>query len=176
MNILYFICYALFIPGFWSSGIKNACKYKIDEKPTVHIDMGMAGIWKMQEDTNAHDYLIVENDGDYQYRLTYMNRGGDNRGLEHFRFNLCEINGVKFFIIDNWDENYPGYLYYRINNIDQGTWYITASLVTDPAITKVSGVAELRELLVKNLDNPSFYGRQLHFVKHYEFNSFRRKE
>jgi hypothetical protein len=172
MKMLPILLFAFFAPGIWSSGIKNACPYTIDEKPVVRIDDHMQGIWKMAEDTDFHNYFIIEKDGDFAYSITYMNRSGDNRGLEHGSFSFSEINNVKFIVIRNWDEDYPGYLFLKINNITQGSWNMTASLVTDPSITKVKSRAELHELLEKNLNNPSFYGKELHFRKKFEFNSF----
>ncbi len=50
---------------------------------------------------------------------------------------------------------------------------MTANLVIDPSIRNVKSKEELRELLGKNLNNPSFYGKELHFRKKFEFNSFR---
>ena len=171
MNILSFLLFSFFIPGVWSSGIKNACKYSIDEKPVVRIDDHMQGIWKMIEDTDMHNYFIIEKDGDFEYAITYMNRSGDNRGLEHFGFFFSEINGVKFIDIPNWDEDHAGYLFLKINYISQGSWDMSASLVADPSIANVKSKEELRALLAKNLNNPSFYGKELHFHKKFEFNS-----
>ena len=71
------------------NGIKNVCKYSLDESPKVRIDDHLQGIWKLKEDTDFHNYFILEKVDDYRYCLTYMNRSGDNRGLEH---------GLAFFL------------------------------------------------------------------------------
>jgi hypothetical protein len=162
-----------FLFGIWDSGITNACKYAIDEKPIVRIDDHMQGIWKLAEDTNYNDYFIIEKDGNFQYSITYMNRGGDNRGLEHGGFNFSMIGKVKFIVISNWDENNPGFLFYRIDSVDRGSWDVVLRLATDPSLKNVKSRTELRNLLAKNLNNPSFYGKELHFRKKFEFNSFR---
>jgi hypothetical protein len=171
MKLLSVILFTFFAPGIWSSGIKNACKYSIDEKPVVRIDDHMQGIWKMAEDTDSHNYLIIEKDGDFAYCITYMNRSGDNRGLEHGQIYFSQISNVKFIVIYNWDDDYRGFLFYRIDNIDQGSWDVTARLVIDPSIRNVKSRDELRTLLEKNLNNQSFYGKELHFEKKFEFNS-----
>ena len=145
----------------------------MDEKPVVRIDDHLQGIWKMAEDTNAHDYFIIEKDGDFAYSITYMNRGGDNRGLEHGRFFFSEINKVKFINIPNWDEDNPGYLFLKIIDISRGSWDMTACLATNPSLKNVRSTEELRALVEKNLNNPSFFGKELHFRKKFEFNSFR---
>lgn len=162
-----------FFPGVWDSGITNACKYSIDEKPIVRIDDHMQGIWKMAEDTNYNNYLIIEKDGDFEYSITYMNRGGDNRGLEHGAFYFSEIGKAKFLVIGNWDENNRGYLFYKIDSVARGSWDVVLRLATDPALKEVKSREELRTLLTRNLNNPSFFGKELHFHKKFEFNSFR---
>lgn len=173
MKILSFLL-LLIIPGFRGSGIKNTCKFTIDEKPSVRIDDHLQGIWKLAEDTDKHNYIIIEKRSDYEYSITYMNRGGDNRGLEHGRFFWSEIKGVKFINIQNWDDDHPGYIFYRVDTIEgPRSWDMKARLVTDPSIQKAANRQELRALLEKNLNNPSFYGPELHFGKRFEFNSFR---
>lgn len=164
-----------FAPGMWSSGIKNACKVSIDEKPVVRIDDHLQGIWKLKEDTDSHNYFIIEKDGDYEYSITYMNCGGNNRGLEHGGFFFSEINGVKYINIGNWDEDYRGYIFFKIKSISKGSWDMVANLVTDPALTKVKDRSELRKLLAQDADNPTFLGKELHFRKKFEFNSFHAK-
>ena len=55
---------------------RNVCQFPIDEKPTVRVDDHLQGIWKLREDTNYHNYFIVEKLDDYSYCLTYMDNGG----------------------------------------------------------------------------------------------------
>ena len=172
MKILLYLFLLAYAPNFWSSGITNACNIKIDNKEKVRIDDHMQGIWKMAEDSNAHDYLIVEKAGDYRYSVTYMNRGGDNRGLEHEEAFIIEVNNTKYFTISNWDRDYPGWVFLKLDSIGKGSWNITANLATDNRLKEVKDSKELRELLGANINNASFYGKELHFKKKYEFNSF----
>lgn len=158
-------------PQFFQSGISTVSPYTINDKEKVRIDDHMQGIWKFAEDTDSHNYFIVEKDGDYGYCITYMNRSGNNRGLEHNGLYFGEVNNVKFLTLYNWDQGHHGYVLLKIKSVGRGSWDVVASLVTDPSITKVKSSAALRALLAKNLDNPSFYGKDLHFRKKFEFNS-----
>jgi hypothetical protein len=173
MHTLTYLFFFLFVPGIWSSGIKNVSKFAIDEKPMLRMDEHLQGIWKMVEDTDAHNYFIIEKDGDFAYSITYMNRSGDNRGLEHGRFFWSETRDVKFINISNWDDEHPGFVLFKVNGISKGSWNMTLSMVIDSSIQKVDNRADLRILLSKNINNPSFYGKELHFKKKFEFNSFK---
>lgn len=150
---------------------RNVCQFSIDEKPTVRVDDHLQGIWKLREDTNYHNYFIVEKLDDYSYCLTYMNYGGDNRGLEHGWAFFSEINNVRFMTLPSGDNR--GVIFLKINSIGKGSWDMTANLVISPEIMKVKSRKELRSLLEKNLKNPSFYSKELHFRKKFEFNSCR---
>ncbi len=77
----------------------------IDDKPIVKIDKRLLGIWKMLEDTDKHNYFVIETLDSYRYNMTYMNRGGDNRGLEHFPGFISDVNKVKFLNITYRDRS-----------------------------------------------------------------------
>ncbi len=173
-----FLLFLLFVPQVFfkdhpDNGIKNVCKYPIDEKPVVRIDDHLQGIWKMEEDSDSHNYFIVEKEDDHAYVLTYMNRSGDNRGLEHGRAYFSEINNVKFLVFPNWYREHQGYVFLKIKYISTGSWDVTASMVMDTTLYKIQNSSELRALFEKNVNNPAFYGRDLHFRKRFEFNSWR---
>ena len=144
-------------------------RFSIDEKPNVRIDDHMQGVWKMREDTDKHNYFIVEKDGDYEYCMTYMNRSGDNRGLEHGGGFFSMINNVKFLTMPSG--NNDGWLILKIKDVTRGSWDVTLNLITDPRLRSVKSRAELRELIEKNLNNPAFYSKDLHLRKKFEFNS-----
>ena len=55
------IRYSIFILQFaMAFGCKSYSKYPIDEKPLVKIDTNLLGIWKVVEDTNKKDYILVQ--------------------------------------------------------------------------------------------------------------------
>lgn len=158
--------------------VKFLCDYQLDERPFTETDHHMQGIWKLKEDTNANNYFVVERDGSYRLNITYMNRGGDNRGLEHTTAFFSEIDGVKFlnapyssFI---GEPSFRGTVLLRVDEVDEPRcWNVTFTLVTDPNLYKMKGSAELRTYIRQHLKDPAIYGKQLHFRKKFEFNSFR---
>lgn len=156
-----------------TAGVKNVSKYALEDvrDPTVTIENYMQGIWKLQEDTNSHNYFILEKDNDKKYSITYMNRGGDNRGLEHFGFFMSEINDVKFITVSSWNREHPGWVFLRVNNMTK--WEITAQMVADDKLHAIKSQEDLRNYFEKNLNNPAFYGKELHFEKRFEFNSWK---
>lgn len=131
----------------------------------------MQDIWKLVEDTDTHNYFILEKDGDYEYCVTYMNMGCNNRGLSHGGTFLGEVKHVKFLTRRYRGREYPGYVFLKIKSVGQGSWDMTANLVLAPEVAKANSSAQLRAMLEMNLGNPAFYGRELHFGKKFEFNS-----
>lgn len=99
--------------------------------------------------SNYHNYFIVEKLDDYSYCLTYMDNGGDNRGLEHGLAFFSEINNVRFMTLPSGDNR--GLIFLKINSISKGSWNMTANLVTSPEIMKVKSREELRALLTKKI-------------------------
>lgn len=170
-------CLALlcfFLAGSSGNGAGNACKYPIDERPIMHVDDHLQGIWKMREDTNFHNYIVLEKADDYSYSITYMDHGGDNRGLEHGKAFFSEIDGTRFLQVSNWDFDHPGMIFLKVLKISEPrSWDMTAVLVTDTTLYKIKSSAALRSHLQKNLNNPNIYGKELHFRKKFEFNSFK---
>jgi hypothetical protein len=162
------------IPMQSKTSIGHACKFKLDEKAKVRIDDHMQGIWKMAEDTDFHNYFVLEKDGAYEYELTYMNKSGDNRGLEHGTVYFSVINHVKFLMVPDWDFDNRGYIYLRIDSVSSPrSWEVVATVVTDARLSNVKSSAELHTLFEKNLNNPAFYGQKIHFRKKFEFNSWK---
>lgn len=166
---------AFAIPVVSDNGIKNVSMYPLGDMYKVRVDDHLQGIWKLKEDTDRNNYFIVEKQDDYTYSVTYMNKGGDNRGLEHARAFFSEIGGQKFLNVTNWNNhNVPGYIFLKIKEISAPrSSDITACLIVDTTLYRVPGNAELQSLVEKNLDSPAFYGQDLHFRKKFEFNSFK---
>lgn len=178
MLSLYLMLLLAFTPGEKEPPVKFLCEYQLDERPFTETNHHMQGIWKLKEDTNAHNYFVVERDGNYRLNITYMNRGGDNRGLEHTTAFFSEIDGVKFlnapyssFI---GEPSFRGTVLLRVDEVGEPRcWNVTVTLVTDPNLYKMKSSAELRTYIRQHLKDPAIYGKQLHFRKKFEFNSFR---
>ena len=39
---------------------KNVAPYAIDEKPNLPVNKKLIGIWKMKEDTDVHNFFVIE--------------------------------------------------------------------------------------------------------------------
>ena len=134
----------------------------IDKEPLLKINEDLVGIWKMREDTNYHDYFVVEKRHGYAYSVTYMNRGGDNRTYEHFNAYLSEVGKMQFLNVQ-----YPGdvYVLLKILSIGRNGFEMTAVAVSNVSLDKVSKPEEVRKIIEANINNPSFYKDTLHFRK-----------
>jgi hypothetical protein len=178
MNSLVFLLLMFWGAGSSTTPVKYLSHYKLDEYPTVETDIHMQGVWKLKEDTNSNNYFVVERDGASRFSITYMNRGGDNRGLEHAGAFFSEVNGVKFLNAPYRSffakPEFSGTVLLRVDEISEPrAWNMTVTLVTDPNLYKMSSSKELREYVEKHMNAEGFYGKQLHFKKKFEFNSFR---
>jgi len=172
MNTLLIALFMMIASGGNTPELSNISKYPVDTLHGIPPEGHIQGIWKIAEDTDMHNYLIIELDTPNGYCISYMNRGGDNRGIEHGPLFFSVINGVSFISIGAWDRHYtPGWVLMRVDNIGYNSWHITARVVTSPEIKNAKSSAELHDLLAKNLDNPAFYGKEVHFNKKFELNS-----
>ena len=157
--------------GVFMIGCKSYSKYPIDEHASVSVDTNLIGIWKMKEDTDVHNYFVIERYNDYEYAVTYMNRGGSNRTYENFPAYFSNIGKIKFFNVryDNYHRDRKisdeGYFFLKILDIDKRGFNMTLALVNDTTLKFISNSKEVRERITKNLDNPSFYDKPVHFHK-----------
>ena len=138
----------------------------------MRIDDHLQGIWKLADDTDFHNYFILEKVNDYKYSITYMNRSGNNRGLEHGIVYFSEIDNVKFLNVSNWDWDHHGLVFLKIKEITPGSWDMTANLVIDTTLSQLNSSEALCEHIRKRLKDPLIYGKELHFRKKFEFNSY----
>ena len=158
--------------------VKYLCNHPLTEWPDLESDPHMQGIWKLKEDTDQHNYFIVERDGTYRFNITYMNRSGDNRGLEHARMHFSKVNGVTFLnapYSSFFEEpSFSGTVLLRLDKVSTPrSWDVTFTLVTDTNLYKMSSSDELRAYVSANMKKKGFYGKQLHFRKKFEFDSYR---
>lgn len=169
--LLLFVAYLLTdIPG---NGEKNVYRVPLDGMKKVRIDDHLQGIWKLREDTDMHNYFVLEKSDDLQYSITYMNKSGDNRGLEHGGAFFTEIGGERYLHVTNWDWEHPGMVMLKVKEITSPrSWNMTACLVTDTNLHRMKTAAQLNAYIEKNRNSPGFYGADLHFRKKFEFNSF----
>jgi hypothetical protein len=144
----------------------------IDEKPSVLIDNRMLGIWKMNEDTNYHNYFVVEKRNDFEYALTYMNRGGDNKTYERFTLYPSVVNGITFLNVlyeIDWEERKKpnGFVLLKVVNFDGPSF--TAAVCSDPSLKNLTRSQDVRERVSKNINNAVYYKDTIHLDKRLSF-------
>ena len=172
MKLLLLLLMAFGIISQADNGIKNVSKHRLGEKTGLHMNERISGIWKLKEDTNSHNYFVLQNDdAEKDFVITYMNRGGDNRGLEHGTLYFLDLNGSKYMACSNWNWQHSGWIFLKVSQV--GKFDITAQLVVDTNIHKMKSSEELRAHFVKNANNPAFVGDTLHFRKKFTFNDWR---
>ncbi len=91
-----YIIHVLIIVLFW--GCKSYSKFAIDKNATIKIDTNLLGIWKISEDTDKANYLLVQSPYDV-YLSAYSSDSPhyDPQYYERYdRFLLC--NNSKYFI------------------------------------------------------------------------------
>ena len=96
----------LSLPFLLSADNASFTYLPIDESPVTGINEDLVGIYKLKEDTNSHNYFVIEKANDLEYSVTYMNRGGDNRGLEHFGAYLSIVENNIFLNVQTPNKNY----------------------------------------------------------------------
>ena len=164
-NIYWFACIAIL---FISAGCISLSPVSIDEHPIVKIDDNLVGIWKLKEDTNFHDYFVVEKGDTNTYAVTYMQRG-DNRLYEHYSVFFSEINKTKFLNVKYWEPPIEGFLFLKVLAIDYNGFEIKAVALADTMLKHLTKPEEVRKRIESNINNPAFYKDTLHFRKKLPF-------
>jgi hypothetical protein len=140
----------------------------IDLAPSVKIDEKLAGIWKLREDTNYHNYFVIEKDADYKYTVTYMDQGGDNAGVEHFGMYLSRVKNAVFMNVQYRDFGgtyMDGFVLLRmLSPLERNSVEMTAAVVSDVVVGRLAQ-PEIRKQLELNLNNPRYYSDTIHFIK-----------
>jgi hypothetical protein len=145
---------------------KYCSKFSLDEKPSVPADTDLIAIWKMKEDVDRHNYFVLERYNYYAYVFTYMNQEGANRTYENVYAFFSKIGNVDFINVSfyDYDTKSGGYFFLKITERERG-WNMTLSLVADTTLKDITSREALRERIAKNVNNPNFYGKPVHFHK-----------
>jgi len=152
-------------------GCKSYSKYPIDKYPSVKVDTNLIGIWKMKEDTDAHNFFVIERINENNYAVSYLNRGGSNRVYENFHVYFSKISGSLFFNVPYGNYNFDtkildeGFFFLKLVDIDKRGFDMTLAMVADPAIKDCKSSKEVSDLIAKNINNAAFYDQPLHFHK-----------
>jgi len=146
---------------------KFTAKYALDEHPKEPADTDFIAIWKMEEDADQHNYIVVERRAVNEFVFTYMNRGGSNRTYENFGAFFSKLGNTNFINVRvyNREQKRVEYFFLKATDIDDRGWGMTLSLVNDTTLKNISSREALRNHLTKNVNNPAFFSKPVHFHK-----------
>ena len=146
---------------------KVYAKYALDEHPAIMADTNFIAIWKMNEDTDPHNYFVLERFDYYNYVFTYMNREGSNRTYENMGAFFSNIGDTRFINVRyfNWETNTGGYFFLKVVHADSRGWDMDLALVADTTLKNITSAKEVRERIEKNVNNPSYFKKPVHFRK-----------
>lgn len=146
---------------------KFCAKFPLDEKPNIRADTNLIAIWKMKEDVDEHNYLVVERYNPHEYVFTYMNRGGSSRTYENFSAYFSKVGNATFLTVLLYDleTKSKGYFFSKVTDLDSGGWDMTLSLVADTTLKDITSGKALRERIEKNVNNPKFFKAPVHLKK-----------
>ena len=145
------------------SGCNFVSKYPIDEQPSVKLDERYTGIWKIREDKDSNNYVVITNADDYRLKMTYMDKGGTNRSYENYAGYLSLVKGERFINVHFRADSVEGYFLMRI--LDFSGWKLTAAMVADSSLGDMNNAGEVRALVTRNIHNKHFYDDTFHYYK-----------
>jgi hypothetical protein len=146
-------------------------RYGIDAHPLEIADTDLIGIWKAKEDSDRHNYFVVQRCAPTAFVFTYMNRGGSNRTYENVSLYFSKIDGVDFlnvYYLDTHLADGPratGWFFLKVIDKDPEKWDMTVALVTDTTLIQLPDSKSIRERIAKNMHNPAYFGKPVHFDK-----------
>lgn len=135
------------------------------DKNQVAADTNLIGIWKLQEDTDPHNYFVLQRFDHHSFVFTYMNRGGSNRTYENVSMHLSKIGNTNYINISFFDieNDKTGYCYLKVSDLTN--WSMTLSLVTDEDLKKLGSSAAISDAISRNSNNAKYFGKPMHFRK-----------
>ncbi len=146
---------------------KNVAPYAIDEKPKIAVNKDLVGIWKMKEDTDVHNFFVIERKSDNSYALTYMNKGSSNRRFENCNGFFSKVETSLFLNVGYFETQhmFEGFFFLKVEYLDPKGWDMTLRMVNDTTMRTLPNSKSVRDLMAKNINNPSFFYKPLHFHK-----------
>ncbi|MEI8279536.1 MAG: hypothetical protein WCG87_07205 [Bacteroidota bacterium] len=147
----------------------SVSKYPID-KPSIKVDTNLIGLWKMDEDTNVHDFFVLEKYDEHNYAFTYMNHEGSNRVFENVQAFFSDVNNTRFLNVHynpGMDETYDGrgYFFMKVVEMDPQGWSMTLSKYSDTTLKLITDPQQVREHIAKNINNHMYFNKPVHFHK-----------
>ena len=134
------------------------------EHINIHTEGNLVGIWKMEEDSDPHNYFVLEKKNADVYALTYMARGGSNRTYENFGMFFSQVGDVTYINCMNPTiRGERGWFIMKV--IDYDEWHITAAMVNDPTLKDLPNSAAVRERIAADLKDTTKIMKPVHFHK-----------
>lgn len=149
------------------AGCKSVANYPIDDPLAANADDRLIGKWKFREDTNKLNfYTIRKSETPYKYHAQFWNRSGTNPTYEGSVY-FSKIDNSLFLNIPCWEEEEEKmtYFFLKILAVNADYSQLTTATVFDTTMSTLKSKAEVRERIMKNLDNPEFYSDTVHFYK-----------
>ena len=198
MKIYFFQFNAVIIFTTVIISCKNVAKYSMDNKPAIKIDTNLCGIWKVVEDTDKADYILVQNyddvlyvpsnkekrpnEGDlnytdyqekkdYFYYVTRMDSHGRNPHYQQWGAFLSKLNGIKFLNIAYFYGIKSGYIFAKILEVNNTHNRITVAVIADTTLKDLNSSKDVSSRIKKNINNSTFYSDTIHFYKVSSFHS-----
>ncbi|MEZ5018151.1 MAG: hypothetical protein R2800_13915 [Flavipsychrobacter sp.] len=170
------VAISLIISGslLWSA-CGTPSRFPLTEVSMSPSDDLIVGNWKMEEDTNKHNfYEITQSVEEGKYHVRFFNRGGTNPTFEANIFfselEAADKSKVKFLNVPYWEKTLGkwgdmGYFFVRILETSAEFSHITTATVNNTEIYNKHTGSEVRAYVLENIDNPEIYSDTVHFYK-----------
>jgi hypothetical protein len=143
-------------------------KYPIDAPSKENLLDGILGKWKFKEDTDKNNFYEIIRRAPYnldKYHLKFWNRGGTNPTYEA-NMHFSKIGNTQFINVPYFEENFThkGFFFLKILDVNADFSKITAVVVHDTILWNLLE-PEVRQRIIKTLNNPAYYQDTVHFYK-----------
>jgi hypothetical protein len=145
---------------------KTVSTYPIQAPYLAVTDDGFCGKWKIEEDTSKAFTCIVTKAADKKYHIQVWEGKNQNPNYEANAF-FTKIGNVTFLNVPCREsiEAPAGYLFMRVLYANADFSKMTTCTVNDTTMRALKNTSSVRDLIVKNMDNPKFYYDTVHFYK-----------
>ncbi len=143
--------------------------YSIDKPALIKMDTRMLGIWKLVEDTSLANYFIIERKDDYNCKITYMNKNGENPQFAHFPAFFSMVDSVSFLNVSYKDYNSQGFFFLKV--LDFNVNVLTVAMYADTNLSKTHTPLEVRAEIERNVHDPRYFKDVYHLRKVFNFTS-----
>lgn len=146
---------------------KYCAYFALDEVPAVRADTNLIAIWKMKEDTDPHNYFVLERAAANEFVFTYMNRGGSNRTYENVRAFFSKVGDADFLNVSCYDRQSgrSRYFFLKVTDAEKHGRNLEVQLLADATLKDLTSREALRKRIAENVNNPGYYKSPVHFRK-----------